>query len=374
VTGSPQLLVCTLLTFSVIVAGCAGPSPWEGPTDPHALAYYAGRPGSPPPNVPGTELAGRQFPAGPALAQVPQRPPVPLVRQAPADPFHLVSAAQPDGNELHLAAARQYHQQRNLLAAEAAYAHALRNDPTNLEALSGCGRMLDRQGRLAEALGVYQQAIAVHPESASAHNDLGICLARRQEFAASLEALAVAVRLDPQSKRYRNNIAKVLVELEQLDAAFKYQSAAHGESVAYYNVGFLLYERGNLPFASKHFEMALAKDSGMEAARQMLALVEQEIRDEQIMPPESVASAGESLVQNLPPTHPVRPLPLVSQRVMSQPVASGFLPQNVGPPTMPVMVPAHPPIANRYPALPSSGMAPSFQGGSLMHLPPVNHR
>ena len=153
------------------------------------------------------------------------------------------------------------------------YNKVLELEPGNLDALIGQGRMLDRQNMYAEAAVYYEKATAHHPTNASAFNDLGLCYARHGEIAKSIRALQIAIKLKPESKLYRNNLATVLVENSQLDEAVKYLADVHGEAVAHYNVGYLLYQRGDGGTARQHFSQAVSINPQLDEARVLLARV-----------------------------------------------------------------------------------------------------
>ena len=163
--------------------------------------------------------------------------------------------------------------QGNIVEAEAFYRNVLETDPTNLEALIGMGRMIDRQGRFDDALSYYHRASQSHPYNASALNDLGLCYARHDKLQESFKAITQAVELMPTSKLYRNNIAIVLVENGEHEKAWEHLNAVHGSAGAHYNLGYLLYRRGDLDHARQRFMSAVASDPHLTSAHEMLALL-----------------------------------------------------------------------------------------------------
>jgi tetratricopeptide (TPR) repeat protein len=161
----------------------------------------------------------------------------------------------------------------NLDKAEQQYEQALKVEPGNVDVLLAYAHMYDRHERLAEAETYYHKAVQQHPRNASAWNDLGLCLARDEKLAESAEALNKAVALDPKRKLYRNNLATVLIEMGQHDQALRHLQAVHPQAVAFYNVGFLLQEKGDSNTAANYFAQALHADPTFDEARQWLAQV-----------------------------------------------------------------------------------------------------
>jgi tetratricopeptide (TPR) repeat protein len=127
---------------------------------------------------------------------------------------------------------------------------------------------------LAEATELYQRAARFKPGEPSVFNDLGLCFARRNMLPQSLSALERAIQLAPDKRLYRNNIATVLVEQGNVDAAFGHLAAVHDEAVAYYNLGFLMLQKGESKAAARLFSEALAKNPSLVEARVWLRKLE----------------------------------------------------------------------------------------------------
>lgn len=181
-------------------------------------------------------------------------------------PTSLAKESKPTA-QLHVAVARLHESKGNLEEAERQYQEALKLTPDYLDAQVGMGRLRDRQRQPAEALQWYQKAVKAHPKEPSAYNDLGLCYARRRMFPQSVEALEQAVRLQPTKPLYRNNLAMVLVEKGDNDAAFTQLVSVHSEAVACYNLGYLVYKKGQYELASKLFAKAAARDPSLTQAQ-----------------------------------------------------------------------------------------------------------
>ena len=193
------------------------------------------------------------------------------VQQASVPPTEVAFDPKSATPELYVGLAQMSHRGGNVAKAREFYQKALAIAPNHLEALLGAARMEDREGRLDVALMLYQRAAAAHPQNASAQNDLALCLARRGDLAGAHRSLEQAIGLEPSKSLYRNNVAKVLVELNQLDAAAAHLAAVHPPAAAQYNMGVLLNERGRAGEAAEYLATALAIDPNMQPARAMLA-------------------------------------------------------------------------------------------------------
>ncbi len=130
----------------------------------------------------------------------------------------------------------------------------------------GLARLKHREGDLAGELQIYQQALQADPQDAVLLNDVGLCYARAGQSQNALEALQQAVQLKPDSTLYRNNMAAVLIETNRSADAVALLTPTYGTAVAYYNVGYLLQQRGESQAAVDHFTAALAANPSLEPA------------------------------------------------------------------------------------------------------------
>lgn len=185
------------------------------------------------------------------------------------DPISLSVPAEPSA-DLHVAVARMAENSGDLGKAEQHYREALNLEPKNAAALMGYAHMLDRQGKLAQATKLYRMAVETEPNNPTAHNDLGICYARQGNLNQAVASLEKAIELHPKRARYRNNLATVLVQMEQVDAAFDQLSAVHPKAVAYYNLGYLLQKDGNKRGAARMFQEAISLNPSFGEARMWL--------------------------------------------------------------------------------------------------------
>jgi Tfp pilus assembly protein PilF len=194
-----------------------------------------------------------------AITPKPQQEPAP-------DPTSLKTPGHA-GPEVPLAMARFYEQQGNLAEAAKLYQQAIKGAPTDPHPLAAYGHLKARNGELAEATELYQKALRLAPDDPSILNDLGLCFARRKMFADASKALNRAVQLQPANVLYHNNLATLLVDTGQVDNAFTQLSLVHPPAVAHYNLGYLLYKKGQAALAAQHFSFALQIDPSFAAAQ-----------------------------------------------------------------------------------------------------------
>jgi len=186
------------------------------------------------------------------------------------DPISLGFASGPPNAELYLAMAKMSDQGGNSAHARSMYQRALSIQPDNLAGMLALARLEDRDGELDAALHYYRQAVQMHPKSAQALNDLSLCFARRGQLTEAVAPLVQAVRMEPSKQLYRNNIAKVLIELNQIDAAVQHLSAVHPPAIAQYNMGVLLYQRGRRDEAIHFLTAAAQIDPSFASANTLL--------------------------------------------------------------------------------------------------------
>ncbi len=194
--------------------------------------------------------------------------------------------------KLYVSLARLYQESGKTAEAQKQYEKALELTPDYLGALLGYARLKDRLGQPNEAARLYEQAIKAHPEEASVYNNFGLFHARHGQLEASVDMLHKAIDRAPRDMKYRNNIAPVLVQMGRNGEAFTQLQTAHGDAIAYYNLGFHIEKKGNKDLARQHYAMALKFDSTLAAARQGLQRLPEKARSDEGLPVE-----GPSLTQ-----------------------------------------------------------------------------
>jgi Flp pilus assembly protein TadD len=263
------------------------------------------------------------------------------------------------GPNVFVAVARMHERGGHFDEAEASYRKALEMKPDHLEALIGYARLEDRRSNFEAATRLYQRAIRKHPKDATVHNDLGLCYHRRGKLQEATRELKRAVELEGDNKLYRNNLAAVYVEQGKDSEALAQLTAAHGRSVAHYNLGYLLLQKKNHPAALHHFQTAAQMDPNLIAAQQWVAKLSS---GPYASPAGGMAIAGTPQRASYPAAQAQRPTPYVAERVPPQP---SYAPQYAPP--------AGGAYVSQYGSQPS-GAQPTAPSGQSDPMPPQPSR
>ncbi len=293
--------------------------------------------------------------------------PSPSIKGDP-DPVSLAAGTTPSP-ELYLSMATMAERSKNAAGAHKHYQQAMELAPDKPEVILQYARFLDRQEELRKATELYQQAARSNPNDPSIFNDLGLCFARRNMLTQSLSALDRAIQLQPDRRLYRNNIATVLVEQGNVDAAFGHLKAVHEEAIAYYNLGYLMLQKGDQRAAARLFSEALAKNPSLVEARIWLSKLESLGASPQNArrPTPHLRSA---VRQRRQPSTPAE----VSMRPMRDQRAAQVR-QLQSPPSQPRMMPPSPSIGSPRVSTDVAPLPPisAVPGGSRSSAPPPQH-
>ena len=189
------------------------------------------------------------------------------------DPISLSFKSGPPNAELYLSMARLSDQGGNVAHARSMYQKALEMEPNHRDSLLGLARLEDREGQMPVALKIYQHAASVYPRDAKVLNDLALCYARTGKIADSAALLNQVTQLEPQKKLYRNNFAKVLIELNQIEAAISHLAVVHDPATVQYNMGVLMHQRGRSQEAVQFLMAASHINPQLEEAKTLLAQI-----------------------------------------------------------------------------------------------------
>lgn len=148
---------------------------------------------------------------------------------------------------------------------------ALKANPKDTSVLLSAGHLCERHGRHEQAANYYAQVLQQDLRNPAAHNDLGMCLARQGRLPEAAQEISTAIDLQPGNPTFRNNLALVCVELGDKAGALQQLTAANGPAVGHYNLGQLLFQRGDLAEARDLFERAVSLDPQLAPAQDMLA-------------------------------------------------------------------------------------------------------
>jgi tetratricopeptide (TPR) repeat protein len=158
---------------------------------------------------------------------------------------------------------------------------AVRLKPDYAEARNNLGHALSEQGRTDEAIAQYREALRLLPGYNEVHNNLGVALLRQGRHDEAIRSLGDALRLQPGIAHVRANLAlahgaraRARAEQGRLDEALVDPREAlrlvPGDPDDHYDLGVLLYRKGQSAEAVQQFEAALKLDPSHALARQAL--------------------------------------------------------------------------------------------------------
>jgi len=189
------------------------------------------------------------------------------------DPVSLSTKPGKINPGVYISAAHILENQGKYAEAEAKYQAALKASPNDLTTLVSLARCYDRQDKRPQAIETYKKAIKHHPKSALAYNDAGLCYGRQKNTEEAVKHLSKAIELQPANVRYYNNLATVYVEAGRNDEAVQLLSRVNSPAIANYNVACVLHAQGKQDQAATYLQTALAQDSNLAQARELLASI-----------------------------------------------------------------------------------------------------
>jgi Flp pilus assembly protein TadD len=217
--------------------------------------------------------------------------------------------------ENKIARAEELRQKGDLEGTERELQAALLVDNKSVAALSLLAMTRFARKNPAGAAESARAWVLVEPESAAAHNDLGYYLLEAGAVESAISELELATKLDPRMELARNNLAVARARvrppqehrepsapanggrdsaLDRLAAGLRFHAEGNLKAaieatreserldpqlaLAPNNLGYFLFEAGDLQNAARELHRALSLDPSLEIARNNLAVVEQRLR------------------------------------------------------------------------------------------------
>jgi len=141
------------------------------------------------------------------------------------------------------------------------YARAFRLAPMSPIVNYNLGSFLFDQGRYAKALVYFRRAIRVNPTHAPSHDYLGQVAGKQRRWGAAVRAHARAATLEPWETRFMNNLGYALFEMGEIDKALRCFNHAvaldRKNHVAYYNRALAHYAKRDVAGVVQNLRMAI---------------------------------------------------------------------------------------------------------------------
>jgi Tfp pilus assembly protein PilF len=175
--------------------------------------------------------------------------------------------------KLHLAYARWQEQLGNIVEARESYELALGDDPKSIDAVLGLARLDQLNGRTAEAEQRYLKVLKLKPNDPNVLDAVGQFYASQERWNEAIGMLKQAMLIAPQATTYRYDLAVVLARSGRITESLPHFSRTVGDAEAHYNIGYILYEQGDLGSAERQFQQALLARPNLAEAQRMYDVV-----------------------------------------------------------------------------------------------------
>lgn len=178
--------------------------------------------------------------------------------------------------QLSLSYAKLMEEAGNTTEAESHYQKVIAEQPQNIEAIVGLGRVQQATARIDLAEQSFHKALRIDPRSACALHGLGQFYGARDRWDEAVELLNKAVVESPNERAYRYDLAVALVRTDNVESALPHFIRTVGDAEAHYNVGLILHQQGKLVESEQQFRMALSRKPDLEQAQYWLNTVMRE--------------------------------------------------------------------------------------------------
>ena len=195
-----------------------------------------------------------------------------------------------DPTKLHMTYARWQEQIGQMATAAESYNFVLQEDPKSVDAILGLARIDQLAGRTSVAEQGYLKALKIEPNGPNTLAALGQFYAAEQRWDESIDMLNAAMMAAPEDTMHRYQLAVALARSGDIDLAMPHFVKSVGDAEAHYNVGYILYQQGNLEASENHLLQAVVKRADLVEAQQMLDEVRRD-RENQLMIADSMAPA-----------------------------------------------------------------------------------
>lgn len=167
--------------------------------------------------------------------------------------------------------------------ARKAYQHALRIDPSHLEAQRCLARLYVKTGDFERAHDIYKKSLDKHPKDGGLWHDYGMYFKARKELGESVRCFGKAVELDPENPEFLKKLGLALAWTGQVDKSVPYLTRGAGAATAHLWLGRMFDEKDQRTSAIQHLKLALREHdlrhgalspAQLHEARELLTILE----------------------------------------------------------------------------------------------------
>ena len=187
-----------------------------------------------------------------------------------------------DPVKLPLAYARWQEQLGNFTEAKSSYERLLDSNPKSPEAIVGLARIDQLAGRTFEAERGFHRAMKMRPDDPAVMDAFGQFYASQERWNDAIGMLQKATQKAPTEPDYRYHLAVAMARSGDIDASRPHFAKTVGDAESHYNIGYILYERGQLEQAEQEFLQAILKKPQLDEAQAMYDEVRAEREDIQV--------------------------------------------------------------------------------------------
>jgi Tfp pilus assembly protein PilF len=150
--------------------------------------------------------------------------------------------------------------ERRIDAARQKFRLAIQQDPKNLEALRGLGRLYTRLGDREKACQMYATALQHHPKIATLYHEAALCHGRFENWPQAAALWQQALALDPDSRKYPRLIGLASVRQGQFEDGFAWMMKVMPEAEARTVLAREMLEAGHADASRMQLELAVKAD------------------------------------------------------------------------------------------------------------------
>ena len=235
--------------------------------------------------------------------------------------FVLAKQKLKNPTNVHLNWARLKEERGQAEEARQSYQFVLDEQPKSVQAVLGLARLDQLAGRTDQAEQGFQKALQLNPNEPHVLDAVGQFYVSQKRWNEAVEMLQRAMAAAPNDKTYRYHLAVALARSGDIATAMPHFSKTVGDAQAHYNVGYILYEQGQLMAAKQQIMQAVVKKPDLLEAQLMLDTIRHDQEEKQMLAGAPVATEN--------PYYPPQTATPATQPPFDSPAPVGMTPQQL---------------------------------------------